>query len=241
MGGWGGGGSQLGTSSAVGALLVAAAFVRPPGYPRLPGCFSHLSLLIALRPLPLFPSPAELMLALPDVRPGAGKAAMADSEGWMAVAGKGVRARRAMDVAVVDVVVDGTAAGSGVPAAPSAPLGLGIGGFALLAGLEEGDVGLEADAELGEAEEEDGAVPAEGAEGGEAASSAAASVDGATASSSVVERGSRRKRLLDDSILRCPQRSLIADVMALYRRRLGGVVGARAAQLAVHADAIVVS
>jgi hypothetical protein len=167
---------------------------------------------------------------------------MADSEGWLAVGGKGVRARRATYAAVVDGNIDGTAAGSSVLAAPAAALSLGIGGFAVLAGLEEGEVGLEAGGEEAEAGDEGGAAGVEGAEGGEAASSAAASIDGAGAqSSSVVERGSRRKRLLDDSILRCPQRSLIADVMALYRRRLGGVVGARAGQLAVHADAIVVS
>ena len=180
------------------------------------------------------------MLALPDVRPGAHKTAMVDSEGWMAVGGKGVRVRQAADAAVADGVGDGTSAGTGGATVP-APLGLGAGGFALLAGLEEGEVGEEVDEEEGEARDEGKAAPVEGAEGGEAAAAAVASGGGAGAPASVAERGSRRKRLLDDSILRCPQRSLVADVMALYRRRMGGVLGARAAQLAVHADAIVVS
>lgn len=172
------------------------------------------------------------MAALPDLARAAGAAALADADGWMLVGPKGLRQRR-----------------SAAPVAPAEPggaaaLGGPLGGFALLEGLSE-EAESEEDTEEAEAEAE-----GDGEENGEAkAEAAAAEEDGAAVSPTASSAGpgpeastlnlpGRRKRLLDGSILRCPQRSLVADVMALYRRRAAARADGCAARAAVHADSI---
>ncbi|KAL4434269.1 hypothetical protein ABPG75_000710 [Micractinium tetrahymenae] len=165
----------------------------------------------------------ELMAALPEVAPGAGKAALADADGWVAVGAKGMRSRRA--------------AGEAEVAGAAAAAGALPGGFALLESLGEAEEASEMEEEASaEAEEDEAAAVEEGAAAGSTCSTGSAA--GGSAKSALSLPG-RRKRLLDDSILRCPQRSLIADVMALYRRRqASAAAGGRGGRAPGHADAI---
>lgn len=162
------------------------------------------------------------MAALPNVVPGAGAAALVDADGWVTVGTKGLRQRRLAPVG-------GEAEADGAAAA-----GAASGGFALLEGLdeeeeeeEEGEVATEEVLPEEVASVDGGAAgaPEERAEGGAGGSAASAATSGPA--KPTLSLPGRRKRLLDDSILRCPHRSLIADVFALHRRRAAAGAGGR--------------
>lgn len=222
--------SGLGWPSAPPAVLPNAS-AQPPSLPAL--------WQIALSQTRLDPArhngarstaPAELMAALPDVAPGAGAAALVDADGWMAVGPKGLRQRSSAGAAV-EMEADGAAAAGGRP-----------GGFALLEGLrdeemeeeeEEGEAMLLEEEEEALDEEEVGAMEEPGCAAGSTGSAA-----GRGPPTSALSLPGRRKRLLDDSILRCPHRSLIADVMALHRRRAAAGPGGHGGGASARDDAM---
>ncbi|KAL4860149.1 Ubiquitin-conjugating enzyme E2 B [Chlorella vulgaris] len=173
----------------------------------------------------------ELMLATHAAEPGELATLAVNCDGWTPVDLKrgGVKLEVAAKVAAAGSSTNGVA----IPLASAS-----VGCYAALAELGEEAGAEQEQAEAAKSEKATVQAVEEVVQREEKVATVDDEQESVTANPSGSTKNPRRKGLLDPAILKASHRSLVADVMALHRRRLEGQRGEASARLAAHADSI---